>query len=67
MPAPATLPRTSGSDLEQRQVELAALIQRLTPAEDLHATAIDGLHLIRTDQPTLPMPVLYNPCLCIIA
>ncbi|HZX52601.1 MAG TPA: AraC family transcriptional regulator [Pseudomonas sp.] len=67
MPAPAPSPRTSGSDLEQRQVELAALIQRLTPAEGLHATAIDGLHLIRTDQPTLPMPVLYNPCLCIIA
>lgn len=67
MPAPAASPRTPGRNLEQRQVELAALIQHLTPAEGLHATAIDGLHLIRTDQPTLPMPVLYNPCLCIIA
>lgn len=67
MPAPAASPSVPGSELEQRQVELAALLQRLTPSEGLHATAIAGLHLIRTDQPTLPMPVLYNPCLCIIA
>ena len=51
----------------QRQAELAALVQRLTPAEGVHDTAIGGLQLIRSDQPTLPMPVLYSPCLCIIA
>ncbi|MHA6493410.1 AraC family transcriptional regulator [Pseudomonas borbori] len=53
--------------VEQRQAELAELVQRLTPGEGMHMTSIASLQLIRTNQPTLPMPVIYTPCLCIIA
>lgn len=65
---PMTSPAAPLNDIVvQRQAELAALVQRLTPVEGMHDTAIGGLQLIRSDQPTLPMPVLYSPCLCIIA
>ena len=65
---PMTTPAAPLNDVVvQRQAELAALVQRLTPAEGVHDTAVGGLQLIRSDQPTLPMPVLYSPCLCIIA
>ncbi|WP_339516698.1 AraC family transcriptional regulator [Pseudomonas sp. RL_15y_Pfl2_60] len=53
--------------LAQRQDELATLISRLVPTDDVAETAIKGVFLARADQPTLPMPVLYKPSLCIIA
>jgi AraC-like DNA-binding protein len=55
------------ASLATRQAELAALIQRFTPGDGLHSTLIAGLDLARATQPSLPMPTLYRPSLCIIA
>ncbi|AYC32640.1 AraC family transcriptional regulator [Pseudomonas cavernae] len=60
-------PATADPALDQRQAELVALLRRLTPEEGIHESAIPGLALVRGDQPTLPMPVLYKPSLCVIA
>ncbi|NQD93552.1 AraC family transcriptional regulator [Pseudomonas sp. CrR25] len=49
------------------QAELAAHILRFAAEDGVHSTPIAGLELIRTSQPTLPMPTLYRPCLCIMA
>ena len=54
-------------NLALRQAELAALIQRQCPADGLHSSAIAGLDLACATQPSLPIPTLYRPCLCIIA
>lgn len=66
-----TLPATPQPALDdrfaERQAELAANILRFAAADGVHSTAIAGLDLIRTSLPTLPMPTLYRPCLCIIA
>ena len=53
--------------LPPRQTELAALIQRQCPGDGLHSSAIAGLDLACAAQPSLPVPTLYRPCLCIIA
>ncbi len=67
MPSPAAATPIQENAVTQRQEELANLVRRLTPNEGKHHTAIDSLQLVRSDQPTLPMPVIYRPCLCIIA
>lgn len=54
-------------ELAARQIELANLIKRKTPSEGMHDTLIEGLGLSYTTAPSLPMPALYRPCLCIIA
>lgn len=54
-------------ELAARQLELASLIKRKTPSEGMHDTLIEGLSLAYTAAPSLPMPTLYRPCLCIIA
>ncbi|MGH6782468.1 MAG: AraC family transcriptional regulator, partial [Sphingomonadaceae bacterium] len=54
-------------EIEKRRAELAALIERFTPGDGVHATAIGPLNLIRSDTPTQPLPVLYQPSLCILA
>jgi len=54
-------------NLALRQAELAALIQRQCPGDGLHRSAISGLDLACATQPSLPIPVLYRPCLGIIA
>ncbi len=56
-----------GDSLASRQAELAALIQRHCPGDGLHGSAIPGLDLACATQPSLPIPTLYRPCLCIIA
>ena len=53
-------------NLDVQQAELAALVTRLTPREGLHASAVPGFMLIRTDSPSSPMPSLYEPSLCIV-
>ncbi|MGE8498772.1 MAG: AraC family transcriptional regulator N-terminal domain-containing protein [Pseudomonas sp.] len=62
---------TSSTELDhrfaERQAELAALIQRFNPGEGLHPTAIAGLDTACATGPSLPMPTLYKPSLCIIA
>ena len=54
-------------ELAMQQSELASLIKRNVPAEGMHDTQIEGLALACTTAPSLPMPTLYRPCLCIIA
>lgn len=54
-------------NLALRQAELAALIHRQCPGDGLHRSAISGLDLACATQPSLPIPVLYRPCLGIIA
>lgn len=54
-------------ELAVRQLELANLIKRKAPSEGMHDTLIEGLSLAYTAAPSLPMPTLYRPCLCIIA
>lgn len=60
-PVPPELP-----NLDQQQAELAAVVTRLTPQEGMHASAIEGLDLIRSNTPSLPTPSVYEPSLCIV-
>lgn len=53
--------------VQQRQQELAALIQRFTPGQGLFQTAIGPLTLIRFDQPTPMARGVHKPAMCIIA
>jgi AraC-like DNA-binding protein len=43
------------------------LAHRHTPAEGSYETPIQGLRLLRADAPTMPMPVVYAPTLCLVA
>lgn len=47
--------------------KLATLIERHAQDDGTHATAIRGVTLIRASSPTLPMPVVYAPTLCLVA
>lgn len=60
-------PLALDDNLASRQAELATLIQRQCPGDGLHGSAISGLDLAYAAQPSLPVPTLYRPCLCIIA
>lgn len=46
--------------------QLIELISRHAPSDGTHATPIDGVSLVRSGTPTLPMPVVYVPTLCLI-
>lgn len=46
---------------------LIDIISRHTPADGLRQTPIAGVSLVRSDTPTVPMPVVYEPTLCLIA
>jgi AraC-like DNA-binding protein len=46
---------------------LVDLISRHAPGDGIHASAIPGLTLIRSASPTMPMPVIYAPTLCLVA
>ncbi len=46
---------------------LVDLLARHTPADGFHATPIPGVTLIRASSPTMPMPVIYAPTLCLVA
>ena len=52
--------------VKQRSV-LAKLIERNITADGIHATAIEGLVLFRASRPTMPLPALHAPALCIVA
>ena len=60
-------PATDTAALDAAQAELAQRIARSTPAAGVHATAIGRLRLYRVDAPSLPLPTVYEPCLCIVA
>lgn len=46
--------------------EMAQIIARHSPEDGYRQSAIGGLWLIRSDTPTMPMPTVYDPALCII-
>jgi len=54
-------------EVERRLVDLAALIERFTAEDGMHATALDCLSLIRSSQPSEPIHTVYKPALCVIA
>lgn len=65
IPAPtATSPALV--NLDEQQADLAALVTRLAPQEGVHASAIPGFTLIRANSPSVPMPSVYEPSLCIV-
>jgi len=46
---------------------LGKSIARWTESGDQHTTAIPGLSLFRRDEPSQPVSVMYEPCICISA
>ncbi|WP_224242026.1 AraC family transcriptional regulator [Hyalangium gracile] len=50
-----------------RLAELASWIDRFTPRDGFHATAIERVSLIRASRSGEPLRVLYRPALCMIA
>ncbi|WP_027350828.1 AraC family transcriptional regulator [Halotalea alkalilenta] len=46
---------------------LVDLIGRHAPADGSHETPMPGVKLLRASSPTMPMPVIYAPTLCLIA
>jgi AraC-like DNA-binding protein len=52
---------------EKRQKELIALIDKYSNDEGVNETAIPGVSLFRASTTDLPVPSVYNPCLCVIA
>lgn len=46
---------------------LVDLISRHAPADGTYPTSIAGVSLVRSGEPTMPMPVVYKPTLCLIA
>lgn len=47
--------------------EMSALIGRHTPGDGMFLSSIERLVLIRSSRPTMPMPVVYEPALCLVA
>lgn len=47
--------------------KLADIIARHAPGDGIYDTAIPGASLLRASAPTMPMPVLYEPTLCLVA
>ena len=50
-----------------RIAELAALMQRHVPRTGMVGTAVGRLSLFRADEPTAPVPAVYDASLCLIA
>jgi AraC-like DNA-binding protein len=46
---------------------LAEIIERHVHADGIFKTSLPGVSLIRSSTPTMPMPVLYEPAVCIVA
>ena len=46
--------------------EMAEIISRHATGSAMARTAVDSLWLIRADQPTVPIPTVYNASLCVI-
>ncbi|TBU72697.1 AraC family transcriptional regulator [Pseudomonas daroniae] len=45
---------------------LIDIISRHMPSDGMHRTPIPGVSLARSSMPTVPMPVVYEPTLCLI-
>jgi AraC-like DNA-binding protein len=46
--------------------QISAQIARHAPADGTHATGLERLSLIRSSTPTMPMPNVYRPLLCLV-
>src|SRR5690606_13667131 len=46
--------------------EITAAIARHTPGDGFHATPFERLSLVRSSTPTMPMPNVYRPLLCLV-
>jgi AraC-like DNA-binding protein len=57
---------TESIDLDSLQRELAARVSRFATADGVHDTRISGLTTMRASEPSLPLPSVYEPCLCIV-
>src|ERR1700730_13422267 len=53
--------------LRRNQRKMKALLNELTTREGLHPTAVDGVTLSRADKGVPRTPVLYEPCICVLA
>src|SRR5690606_27725941 len=51
---------------DERQLEIARGAESLATVEGVNATSVAGVHLLRASSPTLPLPSLYEPSLCIV-
>ncbi|HMN44101.1 MAG TPA: AraC family transcriptional regulator [Povalibacter sp.] len=51
---------------DRQRLELAALIEKFSSGDGIHATAIDGLRCIRLSVPNMQLPAVYSPSLCVI-
>lgn len=47
--------------------QLAEILARHISDDGIQATALPGVSLLRSSTPTMPMPVLYEPTLCLVA
>ncbi|AGP38038.1 AraC family transcriptional regulator [Sorangium cellulosum] len=54
-------------EIERRLAELAALIERFTAEDGMHATVVKGMSLIRASRPSEPLHTVYKPMVCLIA
>lgn len=53
--------------IDLQHTELVTLIERHTKSDGVTQTLIPGVSLFRASVLNLPVPSVYNPCLCIIA
>jgi AraC-like DNA-binding protein len=47
--------------------KLVDILSRHVPADGIHPSPIPGVSLVRSGSPTMPMPVVYEPTLCLVA
>jgi AraC-like DNA-binding protein len=59
-------PADANSRTELLRLELAELIERAAAGDGMHQTSIAPLSVSRCTGPSLPMPALFQPCLCLI-
>jgi AraC-like DNA-binding protein len=52
--------------MAERQQDLAARVARLAPTDGPHQTKFPSLALVRTSVPTVRMPAVYQPSLCVV-
>ncbi|GAA5074212.1 AraC family transcriptional regulator [Lysobacter panacisoli] len=52
--------------MEAQQAELAARVARNVPGDGLHETAVRGFWLIQASEPSLPLPTVYHPSVCVV-
>jgi AraC-like DNA-binding protein len=51
----------------EKLARLADILARHTPGDGAFDTPLAGVSLLRTSTPTMPMPVVYEPTLCLVA